>query len=101
MRTFLQHDEASGELRLVMADLWDGQHERTEYHVVNSDGTPYRRGAEFDGLQVYGHAGSWYVKPMGREVRVNTLPGERAETVKTPCPKAENRRRKCQLCAQA
>jgi hypothetical protein len=99
MDTFLSYDTESGELMLVMADLWDGQHERTEYHVVNSDGAPLRRGAEFDGLQVYGNAGAWYIKPLGREVRVNTLPGEHAATVKTPCPKAENRRRKCALCA--
>ena len=99
MRTFLQHDEASGELRLVMTDLWEGQHERTEFRVVNSDGTPLRRGKEFDGLQVYGRAGAWYVKPLGHEVRVNTAIGERAVTTQTPCPKAENRRRKCTLCA--
>ena len=99
MQTFLSHNSETGELMLVMADLWDGQHERTAYHVVNSDGTPMRRGAEFDGLQVYGTAGAWYVKPLGREIRVNTQPGERAATVKTPCPKAENRRRKCALCA--
>ena len=99
MRTFLSHDEASGELRLVMTDLWDGQHERTEYHVVNSDGKPLRNRGELDGQQVYGRAGDWYVKPTGREVRVNTDPGERAATVRTACPKAENRRRKCALCA--
>jgi len=99
MRTFLSHDEASGTLRLVMTDLYDGQHERTEFHVVNEDGTPVRRMADLDGQQVYGRAGLWYIKPLGREVRVNTLPGERAETVRTPCPKVENRRRKCALCA--
>jgi hypothetical protein len=99
MQTFLHHDEASGELRLVMTDLWDGQHERTEFRVINSDGTPVRQGAELDGQQVYGRAGSWYIKPMGHEMRVNTLPGERAVPTRTPCPKAENRRRKCALCA--
>ena len=99
MRTFLSHDEASAKLKLVMTDLWDGQHERTEFTVVNSDGTPIRRMAKLDGLQVYGRAGEWYVKPLGHEVRVNTLPGERAATTRTPCPKAENRRRKCTLCA--
>ncbi len=99
MQTFLHHDEASGELRLVMTDFYNGQHERTEYHVVNSDGRPLRNRAELDGQPVYGRPGGWYVKPMGREVRVNTLPGERAETTRTPCPKAENRRRKCALCA--
>ncbi len=99
MQTFLSHDAATGELWLVVADYWEGQHERTAYHVVNSDGTPIRRMAELDGLQVYGRAGEWYVKPLGHEVRVNTLPGERAATTRTPCPKAENRRRKCTLCA--
>ena len=99
MRTFLHHDEASGELRLVMTDLWDGQHERTEFRVVNSDGTPIHRMAELDGQPVHGRAGEWYIKPLGREIRVTTLPGERAETTRTPCRKAENRRRKCALCA--
>lgn len=98
MRTFLSHDTASGELRLVMTDLWDGQHERNEYTVINSDGKPLRRGSEYDGLQVYGRPGEWYVKPAGREIRVNTLPGQQSETTRTPCPKAENRRRKCALC---
>ena len=98
MRTFLSHDEASGELRLVMADYWGGQHERTEYHVVNSYGAPLPNRAELDGMQVFCRAGEWYIKPHGREVRVNTLPGERAVTVKTACLKAGNRRRKCALC---
>jgi hypothetical protein len=99
MKTFLSYDETSGKLRLVMTDLWEGQHERTEFRVVNSDGTPLRRGAELNGQQVYGRAGEWYIKPLGHEVRVNTDPSERAVTTKTPCPKAESRRRKCALCA--
>ena len=102
MRQFLSHDAESGELRLVFTDLWDGQHERTEFAVVNEDGSPIRRGQEFDGLPVYGNgAGGHYVKlgPMGREVPVRTY-GSTATTVKTPCRRLASKsgRAKCALC---
>ena len=103
MHTFLHHDEASGELRLVMTDLWDGQHERTEFRVIDSDGRPVRRGQDFDGLTAYRDSfGGYYVKrgQWGeREVHVTAEQRATGETVKTPCPKVASKRRKCALCA--
>ena len=59
--------------RLVFTDLYAGQHERTEYAVVNDDGSPVRRGQEFGGLPVFS-ADYHYVKvgPARREVPVRT-----------------------------
>lgn len=99
MRTYLSHDSETGRLRLVMADYWEGQHEATAYTVVNSDGRPLRNRADMDGAAVYGEAGGWYVKaPHGGRIPVATLAGERSATERTPCPRAENKRRKCTLC---
>lgn len=102
MHTFLQHDTDSGELRLVMTDLWNGQHERTEFRVIDSEGRPVRKGQDYNGLTAYRDSfGGHYVKvgPMRREVRLTTEQRAIGETAKTPCPKAENKRRKCALCA--
>ena len=101
MANYLQRDSDSGQLMLVMADYWQGQHERTAYDVVGADGDPIRRRPELDGSAVHGSAHSgWYVKtPHGAQVPVWTLPGQRATTERTPCPRAENKRRKCTLCA--
>lgn len=104
MRTFLQHDEASGELRLVMTDLWEGRHERTEFRVVGDDGRPVRRGQEYDGLTAYRDSlGGYYVKvgPMRREVPFATGKLAVGETSKTPCRRLASKsgRAKCALCA--
>jgi hypothetical protein len=103
MRTFLSHDEASGELRLVMTDLWDGQHERTEFRVVSDEGRPIRKGQNFDGLTAYRDAfGGWYAKvgPSLREARfaVEKLAVREA---KTQCRRLASKsgRAKCALCA--
>ena len=101
MRSFLSHDEASGELRLVFTDLYAGQHERTEIPVVNDDGSPVRRGQEFDGLPVYynGHLGHFVkVGPARRDVPVKTV--GLAATTKTPCRRLASKsgRAKCTLC---
>jgi hypothetical protein len=108
MRKFLSHDSETGELRLVYTDLWDGQHERTEYRVTDMrGGSPLRGNAfrELDGREVTGTAPDLYLPPRGRTLstdfvpRVWTEPTAIGLTVKTPCPKAVNPRRKCALCA--
>ena len=101
MANYLQQDSTSGRLMLVMADYWEGQHERTAYDVVSADGEPIRRRPELDGTTVYGSAHTgWYVRTShGAHVPVWTLPGQQAVTVRTACPRAENKRRKCTLCA--
>ena len=103
MRTFLSHDEASGELRLVMTDLWDGQHERTEFRVIDSDGRPVRRGQDYDGLTAYRDSfGGHYAKigPMRREMPFKTEKHAVADS-KTPCRRLASKsgRAKCALCA--
>jgi hypothetical protein len=103
MRQFLSYEAESGALLLVFTDLYAGQHERTEFVVVNTDGSPVRRGQDYDGLDVYGNgAGGHYVKigPARREVPVRTS-GESATTFKTPCRRAASKsgRAKCTLCA--
>ena len=101
MRTFLHHDEASGELRLVYTDLWDGQHERTEYLVTGDrGGDVVRNRPDLDGAPVFGTVPGLYIKDAhGCPVAVWTQEAATALTVKTPCPRASSRRRKCELCA--
>ena len=104
MRTFLEHDSETGRLMLVMADYWDGQHERTVYTVAGPSGNPVRGRDDLDGLDARPSGmrdGTYYVYPMpamGRPLEVRTLAGERSETKRTACPRADNRRRKCILC---
>lgn len=101
MRTFLHHDSDSGELRLVMTDLWNGQHERTEFRVINDDGTTVRRGQEFDGLTAHRFGNVWQTRRNSAAPWMSFSVQQSAVDVtsKTPCPKAANRRRKCTLCA--
>jgi hypothetical protein len=84
-----------------MGGYWEGRHEEAVFHVANSDGQPLRGRADMDGVQVLGEPGGWYVKaPAGPgRIPVRTVAGERSPTVKTECPRAVNRRRKCALCA--
>lgn len=101
MHVFLEHDADAGGLRLIMADYYAGQHERTAFDVVNADGAPVRRRPELDGAPVYGsaHAG-WFIRaPHGGQIPVWTRAGQRAETLRTVCPRADNRRRRCAACA--
>jgi hypothetical protein len=105
MRKFLSHDLESGELRLVFADLWDGQHERTEYTVVNSDGSRMRNRPELDGVTVWQDTGPegfrWYVLgATSNHHRYISTEGT-AETVRTPCRRlaSPSGRAKCALCA--
>ncbi len=96
-------DAETREMRLVYTDLWDGQHEHTEYRVMSdrTGGHVLRNLPDYDGAQVYGQAPDLYVKrgPWGeRTVPVWTEPVAVGPTVKTPCPRASNARRKCSLC---
>jgi hypothetical protein len=105
MRTYLEHDGETGRLMLVMADYWDGQHERTAFTVAGPSGNPVRGREDLDGLAARPsgmHDGIYYVYPLpatGRPLEVRTVAGERSACVKTPCPKATNARRKCALCS--
>ncbi len=102
MRSYLQHDSETGRLLLVIVDYWKGQHERTEFHVVGESGRPVRGQAHLDGLPAYHDAaGTWWVRMGGGRppVPFAVKAGERSETERTPCPRAENKRRKCTLCA--
>jgi hypothetical protein len=101
MRKFLYHDPEARELRLVYTDLWDGQHERTEYRVTSDRGGDVIRGrADLDGTPVFGTVPGLYIRNAhGGHVQVWTQEVAIGPTVKTPCPKATNPRRKCALCA--
>jgi hypothetical protein len=103
MRKFLSHDSQTGELRLVYTDLWEGQHERTEYRVTGwrTGGEVLRNMPEYDGAPVYGNAPGLYVKPPvgSGQIPVWTEEISVGPMVKTPCPKAVSSRRKCALCA--
>ena len=103
MRKTLVMDDATREMRVVYTDLWDGQHERTEYRVISGRGDSHvvRNMPEFDGRPVLGTSPSLYVKSADRfrDIPVWTQEVAVGPTVKTTCPKASNPRRKCALCA--
>jgi hypothetical protein len=97
MHTFLSHDSETGELRLVYTDLWRGQHERTEYRVTATrGGDVVRNRPDLDGWLVRGNVPGLYIrKHVDMPVWAQEVPV--GETVKTPCPRAANARRKCSL----
>jgi hypothetical protein len=101
MRKYLQYDPETRELRLVYTDLWDGQHEQTEYRVTGSrGGDVVRSRPDLDGEPVLGTVPGLYIEgPQGAAIPVWTQDAAVGPTVKTPCPKASNARRKCGLCA--
>lgn len=102
MRKQLVHDTAAGELRLVYTDLYNGQHERTEYRVTNSrvDGSVIRTRQDLDGVAVHGTAPDlWISAPLGQHIPVWTEQVAVGPTVATPCPRVANRRKRCDLCA--
>ena len=108
MRRFLHIDEETHELRLVITDLFDGMHERTEFRVLGSDGDVLR------GAEAWGHLEGHRVEFDSRRFYLAPEPGgyggsfrrtyldtqERAIgiTVKVRCPRATDRRRRCGLC---
>jgi hypothetical protein len=107
---FLHIDEKTCELRLVITELLDGMHERTEFRVLGSGGDVLR------GVEQWGHlegrrvefefgVGRFYLAPERyeydasfRRTYLNTP--ERAIGVieKVACPRATNRRRRCEMC---
>lgn len=99
MRSFLHQDEASGELWLVFTDLYDGKHERTEFRVINSDGSPIRRYGHLSGLPAYRGASCHYVRVGGQEVPFQVETGA-MPTEKIVCRRlaSKSRRAKCLLC---
>lgn len=104
MRKFLHHDTQTRELRLVYADLWRGNHERTEYRVTDArtNGRVVRNMPDLDGTPVHGTMPNLYIKGMHGHTRY-VWPQETSvgPTVKVPCPKAVDARRTCDLCASA
>jgi len=54
VRRWLQLDPETHELRLVLTDLFDGRHTRTEYRCFGDDGHPLRgpRWDDLDGKRV-------------------------------------------------
>jgi hypothetical protein len=107
VRRFLHIDEQTRELRLVITDLADGHHERTEFRVLGSDGKVLR------GVEQWRHLDGRRVEYDGRF----SLVPERYEygaafrrtylylqepaiglTEKVRCPRATNQRRRCDLC---
>lgn len=99
VRSFLSQDEASGELRLVFTDLWDGMHERTEFRVINSDGSPIRRYGHLNGVPAYHGAGCHYIRVDGQDVPFQVETGV-MPTEKTVCRRLASKsgRAKCLLC---
>jgi hypothetical protein len=103
VRKFLAHDPESRELRLVYTDLWNGQHERTEYRVTGGrSGDVLRNHADLDGREVFGTVPGLYIKGAvgGTTIAVWTQETAVGPTVKTPCRRAASKsgRAKCKLC---
>jgi hypothetical protein len=107
MRRFLHIDEETRELRLVITDLADAYHERTEFRVLGSDGRVLR------GMAAWGHLdgrrveydGRFHLAPerheYGATYRRTYLDLQEPAiglTEKVRCPRASNRRRRCDLC---
>lgn len=101
MKLSLRYDTDARELRLVMDDLWDGQHEHSEYRVPNT-----AKDRDFDGKEV-----RWDAAQARHYVQLgNNWTGPRAYlevddsppvvSTKTPCPRLSSRsgRAKCQAC---
>lgn len=105
MRKTLVMDAETREMRLVYTDLWNGQHERTEYRVTSDriGGHVLRNLPDFDGRQVYGTVPGLYLKtPSGfGEIPVWTEQTAIGPTVKTPCRRLASKsgRARCELCA--
>jgi hypothetical protein len=107
MRWSLRHDEATGELRLVAIDYWAGKHEHREWRTLRDDGSIVKHRKDLDGRPVYsdGPGNGFYITyndgtsyaPRGYIKSQDTPVVDES----TPCRRAENRRRKCPLCAEA
>jgi hypothetical protein len=106
VRRFLHIDEKTHELRLVITDLADGHHERTEFRVLGSDGRVLRGVAwgHLEGRRVE-YDGRFSLVPerheYGATFRRTYLDLQEPAigvTAKVRCPRATNRRRRCDLC---
>jgi hypothetical protein len=47
MNRSLRYDEEASELRLVLTDYWQGEHEHIEYRVIDDEAIP-RRGSRHE-----------------------------------------------------
>lgn len=106
MRKTLVMDPDTRQMLVRYTDLWNGHHEVTDYRVTDrrDAGAPVRNRGDMDnliGLPVLGTSPDLYVKPApgGYITRIWTDQIPTGPTVKTPCPKAGNARRKCEACA--
>lgn len=105
MRKTLVMDPETREMRLRYEDYWNGQHEVTEYRVLSArvGGVVVRNRPDADGQTVHGTAPDLYLRTVDGwgKTLIWTEDTAIAPTVKTPCPKATNARRKCERCAAA
>lgn len=104
MRRYLRHDASTGALLLVLADLWQGEHEITEYPVVGESGQPVRNQPDLDGAAVDyapGAYGARYcVRRPGRSALWLAVDPSAVEPMRFPCRIAANpRNRRCDWCA--
>jgi hypothetical protein len=110
---FLEVDEATRELRLVMTGVVRGQHERCEYRVINGGGTPVmtRPGREAEVTRLAGRAAHhspgdwcpWYVvldDPDQRKARFRTEDTP-VKVTSDSCPRGGDwlSRKTCALCS--
>lgn len=101
MRKTLVMDADTREMRVRYHDTWNGNHEVTEYRVTDvRGGDAVHNLPDYAGLPVLGTVPGLYIRPVYTEIPVYTQETAVGPTVKTPCPKATNRRRKCTLCAE-
>lgn len=105
MRKTLAMDAVTREMRLVYTDLWEGQHERTEYRVTSdrTGGHVVRNMPELAGTPVLGTVPGLYIQGPGRRRSAVIWTEQTAvgPTVRTPCARAASARRKCALCVAA
>ncbi|TMC03522.1 MAG: hypothetical protein E6J41_27230 [Chloroflexi bacterium] len=107
MRRFLHIDEETRELRLVITDLADGMHERTEFRVLGSDGRVLRgveRWGHLDGRRVE-YDDRFFLAPerfeYGASFRRTYLDLQEPAigvTEKVLCRRIGDRRRRCEFC---
>ena len=105
MRRYLEQDKATHELRLVITDLYQGEHERTEFRVTDRDGRPMRNFPELAGLTVEQDWGPYGIEfyvlmgPYKCRRNVTVEPSAIGPTEHAPCKREKSKRAKCALCA--
>ncbi len=103
MNRSLRYDEEASELRLVLTDYWQGEHEHMEYRVIDDEAIPLRgsRHEHWNGQAVYRDGARYYLKPDGLySARVVSFTTEERPVVadKVDCPRLTNRRKRCKVC---